>query len=143
MKLELKRRFKGPDYTIGDLYINGKFFSNTLEDTDRNLTQYTPIGIIQKIKVSGETAIPTGRYKIIINKSPKFKRDLPRLQNVPGFTGILIHRGNTNRDTSGCILVGENKIVGKVINSTEYEVKLVKTLTEAQSRNEDIEITIS
>lgn len=65
-----------------------------------------------------QTAIPTGNYKIIVNLSPKFKRNLPRLIDVPGFDGILIHRGNTDKDTSGCILIGENKVVGKVINST-------------------------
>jgi len=63
-----------------------------------------------------------------VNVSPRFKRELPRLLNIKGFDGILIHRGNTAKDTSGCILVGENKEVGKVINSTEYELRLVKLL---------------
>ena len=63
--------------------------------------------------------------------SPKFKRNLPRLIDVPGFDGILIHRGNTDKDTSGCILIGENKVVGKVLNSTPYETALVDKLTKA------------
>ena len=74
--------------------------------------------------------------------SPKFKRLLPRLLNVPGFDGILIHRGNTDKDTSGCILIGENKVVGKVINSTGYETKLVSILNKAQDNKENITIEI-
>ena len=72
----------------------------------------------------GETAIPEGVYKVIVNRSPKFGRDLPRLLDVPQFEGVLMHRGNTVKDTAGCILVGENKEKGKVLNSTPYEEKL-------------------
>ncbi|MDR0680490.1 MAG: DUF5675 family protein [Dysgonamonadaceae bacterium] len=71
---------------------------------------------------------PRGTYRMVVNVSPSKKRLLPRLLNVPGFEGILIHRGNTEDDSSGCIIVGENKVVGKVINSTGYELKLVEYL---------------
>lgn len=126
MKLLLKRIFKGNTYTIGKLYIDGEYFCDTLEDK------------VREVKIKNETAIPTGTYKVIVNMSPRFKRLLPRLLDVPGFDGILIHRGNTDKDTSGCILVGENKVKGKVINSTPYEKKLVEIL-----KNEsDISITI-
>ena len=142
MEILVKRVAKRPTYTIGKMFINGEYFSDTLEDTERGLTQDTPLSIIKNKKIAGSTAIPTGRYDVIINRSPKFKRNLPRLQNVPGFDGILIHRGNTDKDTAGCILVGENKVVGKVINSTGYELKLVEILTKAQNNKELITITI-
>jgi hypothetical protein len=142
MELILHRRFLGKDYTIGSLYVEGKYFCDTLEDTDRGLTQSTPSEEIRQKKIPHETAIPTGEYKVIIDLSPAKKRMLPRLLNVPGFSGILIHRGNTKNDSSGCILVGENKVKGKVINSTVYEKKLVEILTEAQERGEEVKIEI-
>ena len=139
MKIEVKRVAKKSTYTIGRMYIEGKYFCDTLEDKDRLLTQNTPLSTIMSVKMPGSTAIPTGTYKVIVNMSPKFKRNLPRLIDVPGFEGILIHRGNTDKDSAGCILVGENKVVGKVINSTVYEKKLVNIL---QNTKEDITITI-
>ena len=93
-------------------------------------------------KVYGETCIPFGTYKIVVNMSPKFKRELPRLLDVPSFEGILIHRGNTAKDSAGCILVGENKAVGKVLNSTPYEERLVKMMKEAIARGEEVTIEI-
>jgi hypothetical protein len=143
MKLILHRRFLGSDYTIGSLYIDGKYFCDTLEDTDRGLSQSMSPAEIRKIKIPHETAIPTGEYKVIVNLSPAKKRMLPRLLDVPEFSGILIHRGNTKSDSSGCILVGENKVKGKVINSTQYEKQLVEILTEAQKKSEEISIEIN
>lgn len=120
MKLQLKRIACKPGYTIGKLYIDGEYFCDTLEDPVRDLTR--------EPKIPGNTAIPPGTYKVIVNHSPKFKRLLPRLLNVPHFDGILMHRGNTAKDTSGCILVGENKRKGMVLNSTYYEERLVEIL---------------
>lgn len=134
MKLHIQRSYKGQFYTIGDLFVNGSYLCNTLEDTVRLLT-------IEK-KIPGKTAIPAGKYNVIVNKSPKFKRDLPRLLDVPHFEGVLIHRGNLPEHTEGCILVGENKVKGKVINSTKYELILVELLKDAQNRGEQIEIEI-
>jgi hypothetical protein len=142
MKLTLQRRFRGEDYTIGSLYVNGEYFCDTLEDVDRGLTQSMSLEEIKQIKIPHETAIPTGEYKVTVNLSPAKKRMLPRLLDVPGFSGILIHRGNTKSDSSGCILVGENKVKGKVINSTQYEKRLVEILTQAQEREEEISIEI-
>ncbi len=139
MEITVKRIAKRPTYTIGKMYLDGKYFCDTLEDTDRSLKEEDSLAKIQKIKIKNQTAIPIGTYKVILNKSPKFGRILPRLIDVPGYEGILIHRGNTNKDTSGCILVGENKVVGKVINSTIYEKKLVDIL----SKSKDITITIA
>jgi hypothetical protein len=142
MELTLKRKFLGNDYTIGALYINDEYFSDTLEDTDRGLSQSMTPEIVRKIKIPHETAIPTGVYKVIVNLSPAKKRILPRLLDVPGFSGILIHRGNIKSDSSGCILVGENKMKGKVINSTQYEKQLVEILTKAQEGGEEINLTV-
>jgi hypothetical protein len=139
--LILHRRFLGEEYTIGSLYIatdsENEYFCDTLEDTDRGLTQSMSLEEIKRIKIPHETAIPTGEYKVIVNLSPAKKRMLPRLLDVPGFSGILIHRGNTKNDSSGCILVGENKVKGKVINSTGYEKRLVEILTQAQEHGEE------
>ena len=130
MNLLLKRLFLGEAYTIGTLYIDGVRFCDTLEDAVRD----------EKIK--HRTAIPYGTYSVIVNRSPKFGRDLPRLLDVPNFDGILIHRGNTAEDTSGCILVGENIVKGKVQNSTKYEVELVNRCKVRLTRGEDITIEI-
>ena len=152
MKLLLRRTFKGPDYTIGKLFINGIYECDTLEDTDRGLTSQMTLEEIKAKKVYGETAIPTGVYKLNMNTvSPKFKDRswaipykgiLPRLENVKGFEGVLIHVGNKPQDTLGCILVGENKVKGQVINSTASFNKLMKLLLQANIDGEDIELTV-
>lgn len=108
-------------YTIGRMLINGKYFCDTLEDQVRDLTS--------EKKVYSKTAIPAGKYEVRVTWSPKFKRNLPLLLGVPYFSGIRIHRGNKANDTSGCILVGENKVKGMVINSTGYELALTKILS--------------
>ena len=135
MELQLHRLYLKETYTIGRLLVGGTYFCDTLEGRVRDLSKTA--------KVPGETAIPEGRYEIVVNRSPRFGRDLPRLLNVPGFTGILIHRGNAPADTSGCILVGENREKGKVLNSTPYEERLTRMLREAQQRDEQIFITIT
>jgi hypothetical protein len=127
-KLELKRIARKPTYTIGRLYVDGKYLCDTLEDKDRGLRQDMVLAEIKRIKVMHQTAIPAGTYKVIVNMSPAKQRLLPRLLDVPGFEGILMHRGNTDADSSGCVLVGENKQVGKVLNSTKYELALVDLL---------------
>lgn len=135
MKLTLKRIAKKDTYTVGKLYIDGVYFCDTIEDKDRGLYQKQDIQELRKIKVPSKTAIPTGIYKISLNiVSPKYstrkiyqeicKGKVPRLLNVPGYEGVLIHIGNTAEDSAGCILVGQNKVVGKVINSTETFRKL-------------------
>ena len=109
MNITLNRIAKKAKYTIGKLYINDQYFCDTLEDTDRGLTQSMTEQQIGSKKVYGETAIPTGTYRIIISYSNKFKKQMPLLLNVPGFAGIRIHSGNTEKDSLGCILVGKNK----------------------------------
>lgn len=134
MKLELNRIAKKPLYTIGQLFVDGKYFCDTLEDRCRDLDR--------EEKVMHETAIPEGTYEVIVNVSVRFKRKLPLLLDVPYFTGIRIHRGNTDKDTSGCILVGENKHPGRVINSTPYEFRLTEILERAMLSGERITIKV-
>lgn len=142
MTLELERRWKKADYTIGRLSLNGEFLCNTLEDTDRGLRKDMDEDRVANLKRYGQTAIPTGKYKVILTFSPKFKRELPRLLDVPGFSGILLHRGNTHKDTLGCILVGENKAKGKVINSTKWEERIIELIRDAIDRGEKVFIKI-
>lgn len=132
MEILVQRIAKRDDYTIGRLSIDGKYVCDTLEDKVRE----------PGVKVAGKTAIPAGRYRVIVNVSPKFGRELPRLLDVPGFEGILIHRGNTPEDTAGCILVGENRAKGKVLNSTPYELRLVQMVKEAIERKEEVWIRL-
>ena len=134
MELLVVRYHKKPSYTIGKLYINGVYFCDTLEDTDRGLADAMPLSQIQAAKRKGTTAIPTGRYVLELTVSPRFGRLLPVVVSVKGFEGIRIHRGNTAADTEGCILVGENKAVGKVLNSAKTEERLVERLCEAKCR---------
>ena len=141
MNIILNRIAKKAKYTIGKLYINDKYFCDTLEDTDRGLTQSMTEQQIGSKKVYGETAIPTGTYRIIISYSNKFKKQMPLLLNIPGFAGIRIHSGNTEKDSLGCILVGKNKAVGKVLESRDTYNKLFSILQEA-NKKETIKITI-
>lgn len=139
MKLQLRRLYRKPEYIIGDLYIDNKWFCNTVEDQDRGLTQDMPLEEIKKIKVMHETAIPYGTYKVVLSYSPKFKRILPEILNVPGFSGIRIHNGRDCRSSSGCLIVGKNTIKGGVTSSKEYMEKLIEILKTANV----IEITIT
>lgn len=147
MELKIIRKFKKSSYTIGNLFIDNKYFCDTLEDKDRSLIDSMSVSDIKATKVYGKTAIPSGTYKVDLNTvSPKFKNKswaipyngkIPRLLNVKGFDGILIHPGNTHEDTYGCILVGYNKSVGKVINSTATFHELMKAI-----KNREVTITI-
>jgi hypothetical protein len=130
----LNRVAKKETYTIGKLYVDEKYLCDTIEDKVRDLPK--------EKKVYGETAIPAGFYEMDLTFSAKFKRDLPLIKNVPFFDGIRIHRGNTAKDTEGCIIVGENKEVGKVINSTGYEVKIMAMLREAKEKGDKIFIQV-
>lgn len=153
MKLLLKRTFKSDTYTVGKLYIDGKYFSNTLEDRDRGLDQKMSIEQINKLKVYGETAIPIGTYKITLDVvSPKFRcnkyyRDfcdgkMPRLMNVPGYNGVLIHPLNTAEESLGCIGVGINSQKGRITNSRSYFERLYGLMRESASQGQEITITI-
>lgn len=134
MKLRVERLWKKDTYTIGRLYVDDKYFCNTLEDTVRDLSK--------EKKIPGKTAIPYGEYKVVFNWSPKFGRNLPRLLNVPAFEGILIHPGNTANDSSGCILVGKNTEVGRLTESRYTSDKLNVLIEDTQRKGESITIEI-
>ena len=123
------------------MYIDGKYVCDTLEDTDRGLTKSMPVSEIKEKKVYGRTAIPTGKYQIVWSYSNKFKKNLPLLLNVPGYEGIRIHSGNTDADTYGCILLGENKVVGKVINSVATCNKVLPIIQKSCAK-EKVYITV-
>lgn len=156
MKLKVKRIFKGKDYTIGKLYINNIYECDTLEPPYFNTKQSDDIDFIRSTK-KGNTAIPIGEYLINMNiVSPKFKDrswakpfngKLPTIEGVPAFDRVLIHVGNYasqygRSDTQACILVGENKEVGKVINSTICFNKLMSLLNIANNKGETIKLII-
>ena len=144
MRILLQRHALKAGYTIGRMEINGRYFCDTLEDTDRGLRESMTEDEIAALKVKGATAIPTGTYRIDMQtRSPRFGRVLPRLVSVKGYSGVLIHSGNTADDTEWCILVGENRERGKVLNSRATLESLLVFLRAAQAEGEEIELTIT
>lgn len=160
MEVIVKRIFRGGDYTIGHLYINGEFVCDTIEDRDRMLDDSQTVDYITKNKVYSKTAIPTGTYKLTLNvKSPKYSQKsyyakycngyMPRILNVKGFDGILLHGTDTAAQkgtagwSAGCIIVGYNKVKGTVVNTHEAFEKLYKLLKKASSNNEKITIKVT
>lgn len=132
MKLTLKRIALRPTYTIGKLYIDDVYFCDTIEDTVRDLNKNGKFDNGEK-KVHSKTAIPYGIYEIKWTYSPRFKKYTPELMNVPSFEGIRIHAGNTSADTEGCLILGKNKQVGKVLNSRDTINKFYPIIKEACS----------
>ena len=147
MELVLTRIAKRKTYTIGrlaiieridDEYLAGEkevYFCDTLEPTWRD---YAHGGR----KIKGCSAIPEGRYAVVISFSPKMQKWLPILLGVPMFSGIRIHAGNTSNDTEGCILVGKNKLVGQVVDSRIWLHRLKNKIVEAKDKGEPVWITI-
>ena len=147
MELILERIAKRKSYTIGRLYIQKlvpeeyrtyeckEYFCDTLEPTWRDYKNGA-------YKVKGRSAIPEGRYAVVISYSPKFKQWLPILLGVPKFEGIRIHAGNTAKDTEGCILVGKNKLVGQLVDSRIWLHRLKKKIVEAKDKGEPVWITV-
>lgn len=121
MVITVKRLYRTENSTIGELLINGIFECFTLEDKERS------------VKIKGETAIPKGTYKVIINESYRFKRLLPLLIDVPNFEGVRIHSGNSNHDTEGCILVGQTRNKNYIGQSRKAFEKLFKKMHEAKN----------
>ena len=134
MRLTLIRIANKPTYCIGKLYIDGEYFCDTLEDVDRGLDDSMDESEILKLKVKGQTAIPTGIYTLLLTYSPKYKRIMPLVNNVKGYSGIRIHSGNTHKDTEGCLLVGKNKEVGKVLESRATYNALFKRLNQTNGK---------
>lgn len=148
MELRIERISGQTDYTIGRLLVDGVYFCDTMEPTDRGLVGTMTAEEVRAVKRKGLTAIPVGRYRVTLAvKSPKMSAKvtyrfcdgrLPRLVNVPGYEGILIHIGNFPRDTQGCILVGRNVERGKLLYSTQMFRRLYEVLQAAVGRGEDV-----
>ena len=146
MELLLQRIDRQSSYTGGKLYVNGVYECDTVEDTDRDKNSNGIFDGDEK-KVMHETAIPNGRYRITLVNSPKFSpkvnnRNMPLLNNVPSFTGILIHWGNSAADSSGCILVGKNYFGGRISNSKVTFLALLDKFDKAIAAGEQIWITV-
>jgi hypothetical protein len=131
MNIQVNRIFKGDTYTIGHLFVNDKYVCDTLEDEVR-----------PGKKVFAETAIPAGTYTVTWSFSPHFCRNMPEVLNVPGFRNIRIHAGNDSSDTEGCILLGQNKVKGRIINSRECCVTVYDLIFKAFKNKEKIILQI-
>lgn len=152
MEIEVKRLYKKPGYTIGKMYVNGEFFSDTLEDMDRGLTKEMSLSKINRIKVLGETAIPTGKYEVRMTYSVKFadrswalptQGDVPLIVDVPGFTGVRIHPFNRASESLGCISVGKNDARGWLSRTAETYRRLVdEHILPALKAKEKVNLTI-
>ena len=142
IELELNRIYFSPTYTIGKFFVNGVLWCDTIEDVNRDLNKDGDLNDTGETKVQDKTCIPFGRYEVIVNMSGRFKRMLPRLLNVPHFDGILIHNGVDETSSSGCIILGENKIKGKVTNGTYWMNKLTDYLIVEQKKGNKIFISI-
>ena len=156
MELKLVRKYRCSNYCIDKLYINNEYFSDALEDPDRGLTDSMSLEEIKKVKIKGNTCIPYGTYNVTLDVySPKFgsksyykevcNGKVPRLLNVKGFDGILIHVGdgpNGHKLTEGCILIGRNTIKGGLTEGKKYFQLLYNQMLEAKKRGEKIKITI-
>ena len=136
MEIKVIRKYKKDTYCIGEMLVNGEHFCETCEDRDRGLRSDMTLSQIKKIKVYAQTAIPYGTYKVSVYFWPKHRKNFPLLHDVPGFTGILIHGGANAGHSAGCILVGENKIKGGLVNCEKYVRKLTTLCDEAIKRGE-------
>ena len=153
MEIRLCRKWKKTEYCVSDIYVDGEWVCNGLEDTDRGLDQDMQDFMIRSRKIPNRTAVPTGRYKVLMNTvSPKFsqkpfymqvcKGKVPRLKDVKGFEGILIHCGADHSHSAGCILVGKNTIKGKLTDGQETFKSLYSAMKNAYDKGEEIYITI-
>lgn len=153
MKIKLHRKYRKNTYSIGLLYVEGKRFCDTCEDKDRGLKQTDSLASIKARKVYAETAIPIGTYKVLMDVvSPKYAGvawykslcggKMPRLQNVPGYEGVLIHPGSNALDSAGCILVGRNTVKGGLTQSRDTFSKLYALMSAAHKRGEEITLEI-
>jgi hypothetical protein len=134
MEILIDRKYKKKNYTIGNVYINGEYFCDSLEDTDRGLRDDMDVSELRDMKVDERTAIPTGRYEIKITYSNRFGKMMPLVCDVKAFDGIRIHSGNTHEDTEGCILIGKNRAVSIVLDSRKTMHTFMKVLAETLKR---------
>ena len=135
MNLTLIRDMFAPDFTLGTLSESGVFLGYTCEDTDRRMEDGGQ-------KVHGSTAIPRGRYKCVLSKSTRFKRIMPEVQNVPGFSGVRIHGGNTHKDTEGCPLLGLERTANGVRNCAAPNAELIRLMEASAQRGEEVWLAV-
>lgn len=148
MNITQVRHYRGANYTISRIYVNESYFCDAIEDTDRGLSDFMTDDEITSRKVYARTAIPYGSYEVTIDVvSPKMSQKaiykpirgkLPRLLNVKGFDGILVHIGNTERSSAGCIIVGKNDVKGAVSDSTKTFFALYAMMQKARAKGEKI-----
>lgn len=142
MELLLNRDVRSVHSTTGKISVDGVFECFVLEDTDRGLKCTMPLQELLEKKLHGLTAIPEGRYMVVVNYSNRFKRNLPLLLNVPAFEGIRIHPGNCAADTEGCLLPGVARRTDWVSNSRQAFEALFQKISTAINRQEKVYITI-
>lgn len=145
MELFVIRKFFKETYTIGRFYNENMFLCSTLEDKVRDLKDLNKdkdFNDMNEGKVYGQTAIPEGRYQVIVSHSPKLKRRLPLLLNVLGFEGIRIHAGKNERNTEGCILVGDNKEKGKLLNGGYWEGFIIAMIDSEIEKGNKVFLTV-
>ena len=142
MDVVIYRKWREKGYTISRMYVDGKFFCHILEDEDRGLMQGMSVGEIMNIKLAGKTAIPVGNYKIIRQWSPRFKKILPSIPNVKGFSGVRMHGGNSSKDTDGCPLFGEadEKNIRDLVSNSQKQFKRFDTLLQVNNNEADLHI---
>lgn len=139
MKIDIMRFEYGSNYTISNLYIDGQRECFVLEDKVRELDGVP----VYAWKIPDETAIPKGTYKVIVNHSNRFNRDMPLLLGVPGFAGIRIHQGNTDKNTSGCLLLGTSWVGGNFIRDSQTAyVKFFDKLKWSLTQGQQVELKI-
>jgi hypothetical protein len=130
MNLELFRDAEGR-FNFGKLFVDGKYLGETLEDPER------------EVKIDGDTAIPRGRYRVTLSMSRRFGRNMPEIHDVPGFTGVRIHGGNTEHDTLGCPLLGQTRTATGIANCKGVNDRLYVTLLAAEQRCEEVWLEVS
>lgn len=143
MTIRIDRKWKKAEYTISRVYINGRYFGcNALEDTDRGLLQTMQITELQRRKIKGKTAIPRGYYDVRITYSPKYKRMMPLVVDVPAFSGIRMHPLNKPEDSEGCIGYGKNDKVGWISNSKYWTDKICRLIETALNKGEKVTLIV-
>jgi hypothetical protein len=143
MTIRIDRKWKKAEYTISKVYINGRYFGcNALEDTDRGLLQTMQITELQRKKIKGKTAIPRGYYDVRITYSPKYKRNMPLVVDVPAFSGIRLHSLNKPEDSEGCIGFGKNDKVGWISDSKYWTDKICRLIEAALNKGEKVTLIV-
>ena len=143
MTIRIDRKWKKAEYTISKVYINGRYFGcNALEDTDRGLLQTMQITELQRRKIKGKTAIPRGYYDVRITYSPKYKRMMPLVVDVPAFSGIRLHSLNKPEDSEGCIGFGKNDKVGWISDSKYWTDKICRLIETALNKGEKVTLIV-